>query len=392
MQPSPIEATKRYRESPPFLLGDGLSYDEPTLRKIFLETNPDQARRCSSNIVMSYDIEYNRNYDFIELATEQKQKIDKILLMLNYPKLREIELEIIRLKNESLKAFKDFASIYEHRSIRRRKELNKTLQEFREFFGGIIYKKVLSPSEASKLIWPTWNTTPCQYIYYSPEGEFHFDYLNESFRNELEKEQNRKNKAQELLSDYIKNSAPIPSLQEILYTPVCLSDGKIKYVSYSTYALVKPIIEEKEKRLALDKKMKEALLLNQKIEKERKFAEENERKRILELFNKNNSFANIEIGGDTYLYYIRIKYKNRKKFCYKIGITIKPDLRMRFPGKNYRNIDKILFFEKVVNAPIIEAQILRLFEEHAFPVNIFEDYGGHTEIFDHDVLRLDDGS
>ncbi len=390
MQTHTIESTKLYRASPPFLLEGSATYTEAVLRNIFSKTNPEKARELNSKTITYADIDSDKY--FIQLAVGHQNKLNEIIIKLNDLQLRKIEIEIINLINTSYNEFKNFQSYYETFSIITKRPMNKTIREFREFFGGYSFKKILSPSEASKLIWKEWDTPPSPGHYYGVEGHFHLNELNEYFNSKLEKEQFRQQKKDFLLKDYIEKTSSLSSLQDILYTPVKLTNGEIKYVACSTYTLVKPIIEEMEKKAALEKSMNEALLLNQRIQKEREAAEKKERQRILELFNKKNPFANIELGGDTYLYYIRIKYKNRKKFCYKIGITIKPDLRMRFPGKNYRNIDKILFFEKVVNAPEIEAQILRLFEEHAFPVNIFEDYGGHTEIFDHDVLRLDDGS
>ena len=99
--------------------------------------------------------------------------------------------------------------------------------------------------------------------------------------------------------------------------------------------------------------------------------------KIIDDFVKNKN-------ADNRLYYFRFIFKNKK--YYKLGITSQT-LRERY-GSDFKKIDRILYDEKIDNAIKIEKDLKSRFSNEIFPLIYFND-GGHTEIFDSDILNLD---
>jgi len=89
-------------------------------------------------------------------------------------------------------------------------------------------------------------------------------------------------------------------------------------------------------------------------------------------------------NADNRLYYFRFIYKGKK--YYKIGITSRT-LRERY-GQEYSKIDKILYDERIDGAMKAEKEIKIKYKNDIFSLAYFNK-GGHTEIFDKDVLKLD---
>lgn len=100
-------------------------------------------------------------------------------------------------------------------------------------------------------------------------------------------------------------------------------------------------------------------------------------------FDFNNFDVNPD--ADLVLYYIRIKHNNR--IFYKIGITTN-SVSKRY-GADYSKIDKIIYEKRVVGAIKIEKNIKEKYRESLFPLAIFNQANGATEIFDKDVLGWD---
>jgi len=90
------------------------------------------------------------------------------------------------------------------------------------------------------------------------------------------------------------------------------------------------------------------------------------------------------IDADNIFYYFSFVYKDNK--YYKLGITSQT-LQERY-GKDYFKINKILYNEKIDSAIRIEKELKQNFKEDIFPLKFFND-GGHTEIFDRDILEID---
>lgn len=97
-----------------------------------------------------------------------------------------------------------------------------------------------------------------------------------------------------------------------------------------------------------------------------------------------NNFT-INPDADFVLYYIRIKHNNR--IFYKIGITTN-SVNKRYGG-DYSKIDKIIYEKRVVGALKIEKDIKERYRDNLFPLAIFKQANGATEIFDKDVIGLD---
>ena len=102
--------------------------------------------------------------------------------------------------------------------------------------------------------------------------------------------------------------------------------------------------------------------------------------------NKNQSTS-------TKIYYIKLKSRNKE--YYKIGIT-KYNILTRFRKENpfQVKIDKVIFEINYDNAEILEEKILSLNKSYKLNPNykniknkILE--SGNTEIFKHDILKLD---
>jgi hypothetical protein len=89
-------------------------------------------------------------------------------------------------------------------------------------------------------------------------------------------------------------------------------------------------------------------------------------------------------NADFLLYYIRYKYNNR--FFYKIGVT-RNSLEERF-GKDLVLIDKVLFCKRVVGALNFEKKAKKIYKNNVFPLALIKN--GNTEIFDIDVLQIDE--
>ena len=121
---------------------------------------------------------------------------------------------------------------------------------------------------------------------------------------------------------------------------------------------------------------------------------ENELKNQIEKFKINRiklavNRDKLVIGGDTILYYLRLIYPGREKPLYKIGIT-RRSVEERYPGQEFKKIDKVLFSEFILEAEEIESDIKKLYSIHAVPVALFKDNSGKTEFFDVDILGIDD--
>jgi hypothetical protein len=107
------------------------------------------------------------------------------------------------------------------------------------------------------------------------------------------------------------------------------------------------------------------------------------------MFPTNNSnilerYNPIE-GGETTLYYLRLLYRGRK--YYKIGVTLR-DISSRYTQQDQQYIEKVLYEKKLTHANTIEQKILKDFHNHIFPLAILS--SGHSEVFDYDILELDE--
>jgi hypothetical protein len=121
---------------------------------------------------------------------------------------------------------------------------------------------------------------------------------------------------------------------------------------------------------------------------------ENELKNQIEKFKINRikmavNRDKLVMGGDTILYYLRLIYPGREKPLYKIGIT-RRSVEERYPGEEFKKINKVLFSEFILEAKEIESDIKKIYSIHALPAAIFKDNSGKTEFFDVDILGIDD--
>ena len=96
------------------------------------------------------------------------------------------------------------------------------------------------------------------------------------------------------------------------------------------------------------------------------------------------SSIKLDNEADFILYYIRVIYN--KRYFYKIGVTTS-SIEARFK-EDFKNIDKVIFSERVIGALKAERDILTRFKEDIFPLAVFR--SGASEFFDRDVLNLDD--
>jgi len=135
------------------------------------------------------------------------------------------------------------------------------------------------------------------------------------------------------------------------------------------------IIKERDKYIA-KKRLENEIEYYENIKKN-KFSKINKQNNITNAFVKN-------INADNRLYYFRFLFKN--KVYYKLGITSQT-LKERY-GSEYTKIDKILYDEKIDGAIKIEKELKLKYKDDIFPLKYFND-GGHTEIFDKDILNLD---
>jgi len=98
---------------------------------------------------------------------------------------------------------------------------------------------------------------------------------------------------------------------------------------------------------------------------------------IIATFVKNEN-------ADNSLYYFSFIFKDKK--YYKLGITSQT-LKERY-GKDFKKIEKLFYNEKIDGAIKIEKELKHKFKDDVFPLKYFNE-GGHTEIFDKDILELD---
>lgn len=131
-------------------------------------------------------------------------------------------------------------------------------------------------------------------------------------------------------------------------------------------------------------KERDSYIEKKRLENEIKYYEEIQKtkpknldKTIVTAFVQNKN-------ADNRLYYFRFKFKNN--IYYKLGITSQT-LKERY-GSDYKKIDKILYNEKINSAIKIERELKFKYKDDIFPLKYFND-GGHTEIFDKDILNLD---
>ena len=117
-----------------------------------------------------------------------------------------------------------------------------------------------------------------------------------------------------------------------------------------------------------------------KIQANRPSQEKEQKKK--ELLLKKTLLGSAKKGGDRTLYYLSIPFKGKK--YYKIGIT-DSNVKQRYARVKQKYV--ILLEQKYINAKELEQQIIKLYEKDLFPLNLLD--GGHTEIFDRDVLGLD---
>jgi hypothetical protein len=295
----------------------------------------------------------------------QKRRITRISL-LNGANCRDREKLMMSfvcfLKRES----GILESLYSDFSVTRESELNKTIREFKSFFGGINVIRV----------------KPFRYVHHQifanskipiiPTKEIKdYSYVDAAIYSKFEckiKEINEKSSAtiknlNSILEDYLTAFKDHrKDIRSDHFLKIDISGAGIRLLDESSFRRIKErldIIEKNEK--------------NNEIIKFLRF--------------KTNSNV-VKLGGNTFLYYIRVNYGARKKPFYKIGITSRT-LKERYPRSDYDKISKILFCERVENAAEIEKIIIKMFCEHAIPLDFFRDAQGKTEFFDYDVLGLD---
>jgi len=90
-------------------------------------------------------------------------------------------------------------------------------------------------------------------------------------------------------------------------------------------------------------------------------------------------------GGETTLYYLRLLFRGVR--YYKIGVTLK-SVNERYSPKDFQFIDKVLYEKKLTHANTIEQKIKTKYRSNIFPLAILS--SGHSEVFDRDILDLDD--
>jgi len=143
---------------------------------------------------------------------------------------------------------------------------------------------------------------------------------------------------------------------------------------YSTEKSHEEIIKERDEYIA-KKRLEDEIKYYKEIKKQS--IQKKEKHNIVDKFIKNSN-------ADNRLYYFRFIFKN--KVYYKLGITSQT-LKERY-GSEYKKIDKILYDEKIDSAIKIEKELKNQYKDDIFPLKYFND-GGHTEIFDKDILNLD---
>lgn len=145
--------------------------------------------------------------------------------------------------------------------------------------------------------------------------------------------------------------------------------------NYKQYKCHEDIIKERDSYIE-KKRLENEIKYYEEIKKTKK-TESNIEKSIVNTFVKNKN-------ADNRLYYFRFIFKNN--VYYKLGITSQT-LKERY-GSEYNKIDKILYNEKIDGAIKIERELKLKYKDDIFPLKYFND-GGHTEIFDKDILNLD---
>jgi len=152
---------------------------------------------------------------------------------------------------------------------------------------------------------------------------------------------------------------------------------KKQYEQYFKGKSHQQIIEERDLYIARERLRQEQMVHQENLNKKEDLLKQKRAKSIVENFTINPK-------ADNRLYYFRFTFKGR--IYYKVGITSQT-LKQRY-GKDYDKIDKILYDELIDSAIRIEQKIKVKFKKDVFPLKYFND-GGHTEIFDRDVLELD---
>lgn len=160
-------------------------------------------------------------------------------------------------------------------------------------------------------------------------------------------------------------------------------EGFVKYLNEIKLLKENNLYDDSRIRARKKKDFRKTDSPNEKYQKEI-----NNRKNIDEFIKdeKNKITDNFVINenADNRFYYFRFIFKGIP--YYKIGITSQ-SLKDRYK-KDYKKIEKILYNEKIDGAMKIEKELKERFKESIFPL-AYLNGGGHTEIFDRDILELD---
>jgi hypothetical protein len=352
---------------PPYLLDSKYRYDFYLLSEI-------------SRLIKELRIEvFEEKYHLVSFSEMDKMDDQKILNIadsfmalptkrldiFNAEEMRLIEKNMILLHNSIMHKSEEFDRYIKNLAVERSEPFNENWRDIKATLFGIKWKKIQNIGQLKCEIFGVFSDVP------SFHNEYGHTYLKKENFDDAE--------------HFLNNSR-----DTVKFLIRKFDDLKLLYLSNFKILECDPLSGDRividiigsQKRLFTSESLKYVDARAKKIRDERN------RAGLINLFRNNLPGRKIEIGGDVYLYYIRVKYKNREKYFYKIGITQRK-LQERYPGKEYQKISKVLFFDRVINAPEIESAIKLQFVNHSIPLDFFRSADGKTEFFDIDVLGLD---
>jgi hypothetical protein len=353
--------------NPPYLLEDGYNYNNRLLDQIENALNQHGTPFKKPEVVplVAEEIEEIDGKLVLWFVEEFEKKRSGRLQILNSEETRKIELRISYLHNCLINKMHEFDDFYRKNVTHLNEPMNQTFREFKSMFLGIKWKKVKNIFIVRNNIFGDFSasSSPTEFMEYAYLRNDEIERINKyvdhctEFVGNIISEHNEKKKYYQGLFRSIGLD-----LRSDGYFVAKFNDGFIRLITRDIIKLAAPRVEEVRKLL--------------------------QQKELIELFNNNMPDMPMKIGGDTFLYYIKVTYERRKKPFYKIGIT-RRGLKERYPGIDYKKISSILFCERIENAEEIEKLIKIKFNEYSIPLDLFRNADGKTEFFDIDVLKLD---
>ncbi len=153
-------------------------------------------------------------------------------------------------------------------------------------------------------------------------------------------------------------------------------------LSDKNYSIKKENIEARLKRIRQKEEMKRREIEEEKFAKKEAIRKAKENRKYALQNSPLTNYFNAKEGGETILYYLKLKNKFGKT-RYKVGVTLN-NVQKRYSNQ-YKY--EILYEKKLTHANTIEKNILKEFSHLITDESLLGTNG--TEIFNEDILRLD---